>query len=58
MNIEISNEIYLKLKNEILECYPKMNDDEIKKYLVDFISEDMTVKYFGGFVSMKETRKR
>lgn len=30
MNIEISNEIYLKLKNEILECYPKMNDDEIK----------------------------
>lgn len=34
-----------------------MNDDEIKKYLVDFISEDMTVKYFGGFVSMKKQEK-
>lgn len=58
MNLEISNETYLKFKNEIFEIYPKISDEEIQMYLVDYMDEMSVIRQFGNFVCMKEKTLR
>ena len=58
MNIEISNETYLKLKNEALKYCSDISDEKIKEYLIECIDKDHLIQYFGYFVCAKEESLR
>jgi ACT domain-containing protein len=58
MNIKISNETYLKYKDEVSKFYPNMSEEQIQEYLIDYMADKVAINHFGNFVCMKEVTQR